>query len=62
MLDVALTPVGRALRRKAEKIPYAVVERLGMEPTDLVELHRALTGVIAATQQLPAESFPAPAG
>jgi MarR family transcriptional regulator, organic hydroperoxide resistance regulator len=62
MLDVALTPGGRALRRKAEKIPYAVVERLGMEPTDLVELHRALTGVIAATQQLPAESLPAPAG
>jgi DNA-binding MarR family transcriptional regulator len=62
MLDVALTPSGRALRRKAEKIPYAVVERLGMDPTELMELHRALTGVIAATQQIPAASLPAPAG
>jgi hypothetical protein len=33
-----------------------------MDPTELLELHRALTGVIAATQQIPAASLPAPAG
>jgi DNA-binding MarR family transcriptional regulator len=62
MLDVELTAVGRALRRKAEKIPYAVVERLGVDVADLLELHGALTGVIAATDQLPPESLRAPAG
>lgn len=50
MLDVELTRAGRALRRKAEKIPYAVVERLGMDVDDLMKLHRALSEVIAATQ------------
>ncbi|MDT7547262.1 MAG: MarR family transcriptional regulator, organic hydroperoxide resistance regulator, partial [Actinomycetota bacterium] len=40
MLDVELTRAGRALRRKAEKIPYAVVERLGMDVDDLMKLHR----------------------
>jgi DNA-binding MarR family transcriptional regulator len=50
MLDVELTRAGRVLRRKAEKIPYAVVERLGMDVDDLMKLHRALSEVIAATQ------------
>ncbi|GII02699.1 MarR family winged helix-turn-helix transcriptional regulator [Planobispora takensis] len=47
-LAVTLTESGRALRGQAEKIPAAIVERLGMDLTELQELHRALTRVIAA--------------
>jgi DNA-binding MarR family transcriptional regulator len=49
-LTVELTKTGRALRREALKIPYAVVERLGMEVTDLRALHGSLTEVIAAAR------------
>jgi DNA-binding MarR family transcriptional regulator len=47
-LDIELTPAGRVLRTTALDIPPAVVERLGMELSELVELHGALTRVIAA--------------
>jgi DNA-binding MarR family transcriptional regulator len=47
-LAVALTPEGRALRRQAERIPPAVVARLGLPIEDLQQLHGALTAVIAA--------------
>nr|BFE99148.1 MarR family transcriptional regulator [Streptoalloteichus tenebrarius] len=47
-LSVTLTPEGRSLRSEAEKIPYRVVETLGMEVSELQELHAALTRVIAA--------------
>jgi DNA-binding MarR family transcriptional regulator len=53
MLVVELTAAGRALRKKAEKIPPAIVERLGMDVSQLLELHQALTQVIAATDTLP---------
>jgi DNA-binding MarR family transcriptional regulator len=53
VLVVELTASGRALRAQAERIPPAVVERLGMDVADLVELHRALSQVIAATDRLP---------
>jgi DNA-binding MarR family transcriptional regulator len=49
-LAVGLTERGRALRAEAEKIPPAVVERLGMPPADLERLHGVLTDVIAATR------------
>lgn len=49
-LAVGLTERGRSLRRDAEKIPPAVVERLGMSPADLERLHAVLTDVIAATR------------
>jgi DNA-binding MarR family transcriptional regulator len=49
-LTVELTKTGRALRREALKIPYAVVERLGIELDELRSLHAALTRVIAATR------------
>ena len=52
-LAVTLTPEGRALRAEAEKIPPAIVERLGMPLTELKDLHTALTRVIAAAQQSP---------
>jgi len=49
-LAVGLTERGRALRRDAERIPPAVVERLGMPPADLERLHGVLSDVIAATR------------
>ncbi|EHK87629.1 MarR family winged helix-turn-helix transcriptional regulator [Saccharomonospora azurea] len=49
-LSVDLTEAGRALRAEAEKIPYQVVERLGMEVRELEELHGMLGKVIAATR------------
>lgn len=50
-LSVELTDSGRALRAEAEKIPYAVVRRLGMSVDDLVALHGVLSQVIAATER-----------
>ncbi len=50
-LTVELTAAGRKLRRQALKIPYAVVEQLGMEVSELQELHAALTRVIAAARR-----------
>jgi MarR family transcriptional regulator, organic hydroperoxide resistance regulator len=48
-LSVELTDKGRALRQEAEKIPYRVVEELGMELSELEALHAALSRVLAAT-------------
>jgi DNA-binding MarR family transcriptional regulator len=48
-LTVELTDKGRALRAEAEKIPYRVVETLGMEVAELEALHAVLSRVIAAT-------------
>ncbi|MFC4061307.1 MarR family winged helix-turn-helix transcriptional regulator [Planomonospora corallina] len=47
-LAVVLTGRGHALRGQALKVPEAIVERLGMDLTELQDLHRALTRVIAA--------------
>ena len=47
-LAVTLTEAGRDLRRRAEEIPPAVVERLGIPIEELQRLHVALTQVIAA--------------
>lgn len=49
-LAVTLTPAGRALRAEAEKIPPAIVARLGMDLAELKDLHGALTRIIAAAQ------------
>ncbi|MFF1615113.1 MarR family winged helix-turn-helix transcriptional regulator [Amycolatopsis sp. NPDC058278] len=48
-LTVELTATGRALRAEAEKIPYKVVETLGMDVSELEALHGVLTRVIDAT-------------
>ncbi len=48
-LAVTLTETGRVLRADAERIPPAVVERLGMPLADLERLHGVLSQVIAAT-------------
>jgi DNA-binding MarR family transcriptional regulator len=58
MLVVDLTPAGQALRAQAEKIPPAVVDRLGMDLTRLLDLHQVLTEVIAATDSLPPDADP----
>src|SRR4051812_2651790 len=50
-LALALTDRGRALREQAERIPAGIVERLGMPVDELVDLHGALTRVIAASQR-----------
>ncbi|HWD95994.1 MAG TPA: MarR family transcriptional regulator [Acidimicrobiales bacterium] len=47
-LDVELTTRGRELRREAEKIPPAIVARLGVEISELESLHGSLTKIIAA--------------
>jgi MarR family transcriptional regulator, organic hydroperoxide resistance regulator len=47
-LAIGLTEEGRALRSEAEKIPPAIVERLGMPLADLEHLHGVLIEVIAA--------------
>jgi len=53
-LAVVLTERGRDLRREAEKIPPAVVERLGMPYERLMELRDRLDEVIdAATRAQP---------
>jgi MarR family transcriptional regulator, organic hydroperoxide resistance regulator len=57
-LAVDLTPAGHDLRREAEKIPYRVVEALGMDLSELEELHAALSKVLAATQRTPGETSP----
>ncbi|WP_245700032.1 MarR family winged helix-turn-helix transcriptional regulator [Geodermatophilus siccatus] len=50
-LALALTEKGTALREQAERIPAGIVERLGMPVEQLMDLHAALTRVIAASQQ-----------
>jgi DNA-binding MarR family transcriptional regulator len=49
-LNIELTTRGRDLRKDAEKIPPAVVARLGMEIAELETLHASLTKVIAAAR------------
>lgn len=47
-LIVELTDAGKALRTQAERIPGAVVQRLGATLDELEELHSVLTRVNAA--------------
>ena len=49
-LHVTLTPAGRDLREQALDVPPQVIARLGMEVSQLQELHRSLTTVIAAAR------------
>jgi DNA-binding MarR family transcriptional regulator len=52
-LAVTLTDAGAALRARAEQVPAAVVERLGMNLDELQRLHESLTRVIAAARSAP---------
>ncbi|AZG46481.1 MarR family winged helix-turn-helix transcriptional regulator [Gordonia insulae] len=47
-VDIALTDAGRELRTQALDIPPAVVAALGVDMSDLEELHSVLTRVNAA--------------
>jgi DNA-binding MarR family transcriptional regulator len=47
-LAIVLTDKGRNLRAEAEKVPPAIVQRLGLPLSDLHDLHATLTRVIAA--------------
>jgi MarR family transcriptional regulator, organic hydroperoxide resistance regulator len=49
-VKVELTPRGIELRDEAVKIPPAIVAQLGMEISELEELHASLTKVIAAAR------------
>lgn len=51
-LDVKLTPAGLALRAKAELVPGQIVERLGVDVTELERVRDSLTGLIAAATKL----------
>lgn len=51
-LAVALTDKGLQLRSEALKVPPAIVERLGMDLGELLQLHERLTRVIAAAQHV----------
>lgn len=54
-LRIELTDAGRELRSQAEKVPAAIVKKLGIEIADLEALHAALTRVIAAAGAVDAE-------
>lgn len=47
-LAITLTPAGRALRDQAERIPPAIIQRLGMSLAELQNLREILNTVIAA--------------
>ncbi|MEU5944237.1 MarR family transcriptional regulator [Micromonospora sp. NPDC047465] len=61
-LAVTLTPAGEALRERAEQIPPAIVERLGLPIADLRHLHTVLTRVITAANRAGAAAPPEPRG
>jgi DNA-binding MarR family transcriptional regulator len=51
LLAVTLTPEGKLLRAKAELIPGAVVDRLGMDVDALQGLHQTLTDFMSAADE-----------
>ncbi|MBE4717694.1 MarR family winged helix-turn-helix transcriptional regulator [Pseudarthrobacter sp. AB1] len=48
-LAVGLTPAGAALRQQAIAVPGTMMERLGLTREQVGELHKSMTGLIAAT-------------
>ena len=51
VLAVTLTETGQALRAEAEKVPPAIVARLGIDVSELEAVHAALTALIAAARR-----------
>lgn len=49
-IDVVLTPAGRALRRRAMKVPPAMLERFGMTLDDLHATNKVLHRIIEAAE------------
>jgi DNA-binding MarR family transcriptional regulator len=60
-LDVDLTEDGRALRSRAEAVPAAILDRLGMRVADLERLRDDLARLIAAAEHARAQE-PDPRG
>lgn len=50
VLRVALTAAGKALRKRAERVPPAVVEQLGMSLAELERLRKGLDRIIDAAR------------
>jgi DNA-binding MarR family transcriptional regulator len=59
-LDVRLTDAGRALRAQAERVPPAIVERLGMPLAELERIRDDLTRLLAAAAPAPVPTPAAP--
>ena len=51
VVTVALTAAGRRLRRRAEQVPPAVIDRLGMDVAELEDIRDRLTRLIEATRR-----------
>jgi MarR family transcriptional regulator, organic hydroperoxide resistance regulator len=51
LLRVTLTPAGQDLRAQAEKVPAAILDRLGMELDELKDLHQSLIRLITAANK-----------
>jgi len=49
-LDVKLTIYGQALRAEAERVPAQIVERLGMQVSELEQIRDGLTRLLAASR------------
>jgi DNA-binding MarR family transcriptional regulator len=60
-LRIELTDQSRRLRAEAERIPPAVVARLGVQVSELEDLHAALTSLISAAKAAAVKPLPAPA-
>lgn len=50
-LAVNLTAKGRALRDKATLVPGTMMQRLGLDRERVAEIHRSMTGLIAAAHE-----------
>jgi DNA-binding MarR family transcriptional regulator len=52
VVEITLTDAGRELRSYAETIPGTMMERLGLTPAALRDLHRTMSALIRATRDL----------
>ncbi|WP_164207110.1 MarR family winged helix-turn-helix transcriptional regulator [[Micrococcus luteus] ATCC 49442] len=52
-LAVELTDAGAALKKEAMSVPETMMQKLGLEREDVVQLHRAMTRLIAVTKTEP---------
>jgi DNA-binding MarR family transcriptional regulator len=57
VLKIELTDAGAALRADAERIPPAIVAKLGIDIAELEQLHGALSRVIAAARAAGVEAI-----
>jgi MarR family transcriptional regulator, organic hydroperoxide resistance regulator len=60
-LRIELTERGRDLRSEALNVPPTIIAKLGMQPSELREVHRVLTALNASARNAGVEPLPAPA-